>query len=441
VAAFGAFLGLIGLVFKAQLGYHSPADIAFDGVGGYLFLGAGVVAHARRPQNRVGLLMVLVGAAFFAEDLQLSRTGWVHTVGMLLVSASSAFAPHLVLAFPGGVLTSRVQRLLVGVAYVAVFVLTPVAALFDDTATRLPVPRANLLLVADAPAVAQGLRHAVQVIGAVVALGVMAVLVRRWSHASLPMRRVLIPVFVTGLVGAACTVVAGLLGSAEALRLASRWIYWMVFCLLPAAFLGAVLRVRLRRSAGGTLATRLGAPLSAADVQAALARALRDPSLQVGWWQPDTRRYVDCEGRPLELPLAGAGRAVREVQRAGRRIAVLVYDPAVGEDEHVLAEVIAVAALALDDHRPATGAPGAPGRSARLDALSRRELDVLALMAKGYSNRGIGKQLNVELKTVETHVSNIYAKLGLQPEPDENRRVRAVQEYQEYLQAMLDQTG
>jgi DNA-binding CsgD family transcriptional regulator len=431
VAAFGAFLGAIGLVFKAQLGFHSAADIAFDGVGGYLFLSAGVVAHARRPQNRVGLLMVLVGAAFFTEDLQLSRTGWVHTAGMLLASASSAPAAHLVLAFPGGVLASRVQRLLVGVAYVAVFVLTPVAALFDDTTRLRPVPRANLLLVADAPAVAQGLRHAVQVIAAVVALGMMAVLVRRWSRASLPMRRVLVPVFVTGLVGAACTVVAGLLGSADALRLASRWTYWMVFCLLPAAFLSALLRVRMRRSAVGRLATRLGEPLPAADVQAALARALRDPSLQVGRWRPDTGTFVGCDGTPLELPPADAGRAVRMVRRAGRRIAVLVHDPAVGEDEHVLAEVTAVAALALDDHHPATEPPGTPGRSTRLDALSRRELDVLALMAKGYSNRAIGKQLNVEPKTVETHVRNIYAKFGLQPEPYKNRRVQAVQIYEQ----------
>jgi DNA-binding CsgD family transcriptional regulator len=301
-----------------------------------------------------------------------------------------------------------------------------------------PVPRANLLLVADAPTVAQELRHAVQVIGAVVALGVMAVLVHRWSRASLPMRRVLVPVFVTGLVGAACTVVAGLLGSADALRLASRWLYWMVFCLLPAAFLGALLRVRMRRSAVGTLATRLSEPLPPADVQAALREALRDPSLQVGWWRPDTGTFVDCDGTPLELPPPGAGRAVRVVQRAGRRIAVLVYDPAVGEDEHLLAEVTAVAALALDDHHPAAQAPGAPGRSTPLDTLSRRELDVLALMAKGRSNRGICKQLNVEPKTVETHVRNIFAKLGLNPEPHENRRVLAVLAYR---QAKLEQPG
>jgi hypothetical protein len=144
----------------------------------------------------------------------------------------------------------------------------------------------------------------------------------------------------------------------------------MVFCLLPVAFLGALVRARLRRSVVGTLAARLSEPLPAADVQAALAWALRDPSLQVGRWQPDTGTFVGCDGAPLELPPAGAGQAVRRVQRAGRLVAVLVHDPAVGEDEHVLAEVTAVVALALDDHRPTTAPPG--GQLLALPGLIKR---------------------------------------------------------------------
>ena len=58
--------------------------------------------------------------------------------------------------------------------------------------------------------------------------------------------------------------------------------------------------------------------------------------------------------------------------------------------------------------------------------LSSRELEVLALMAAGRSNRAIGEQLTVELKTVETHVSRVFSKLGLDEDPRENRRVLAV---------------
>lgn len=61
-----------------------------------------------------------------------------------------------------------------------------------------------------------------------------------------------------------------------------------------------------------------------------------------------------------------------------------------------------------------------------LDQLSRRELEVLTLMAEGWSNRAIGERLTVELKTVETHVSRVFTKLGLNEDRHENRRVLAV---------------
>jgi DNA-binding NarL/FixJ family response regulator len=61
-----------------------------------------------------------------------------------------------------------------------------------------------------------------------------------------------------------------------------------------------------------------------------------------------------------------------------------------------------------------------------LEQLSPRELEVLELMAEGRSNRAIGEQLTVELKTVETHVSSVFSKLGLHEDRHENRRVLAV---------------
>jgi DNA-binding CsgD family transcriptional regulator len=64
-----------------------------------------------------------------------------------------------------------------------------------------------------------------------------------------------------------------------------------------------------------------------------------------------------------------------------------------------------------------------------LDQLSPRELEVLALMAEGRSNRAIGEELTVELKTVETHVGRVFAKLGLSEDRQENRRVLAVRAF------------
>jgi len=61
-----------------------------------------------------------------------------------------------------------------------------------------------------------------------------------------------------------------------------------------------------------------------------------------------------------------------------------------------------------------------------LDTLTPRELEVLALMAEGRTNAGISRQLWLTERTVETHVSNILAKLDLTEDDDGHRRVLAV---------------
>jgi DNA-binding NarL/FixJ family response regulator len=61
-----------------------------------------------------------------------------------------------------------------------------------------------------------------------------------------------------------------------------------------------------------------------------------------------------------------------------------------------------------------------------LEELSDREREILGLMAQGRSNQAICERLFLSERTVESHVSNIFGKLGLQPAPDDHRRVRAV---------------
>lgn len=69
---------------------------------------------------------------------------------------------------------------------------------------------------------------------------------------------------------------------------------------------------------------------------------------------------------------------------------------------------------------------GRQSLAVQLARLSERERAVLELMAQGYSNAGIGERLVIEIKTVESHVARIMAKLDLHQAPDEHRRVRAV---------------
>ena len=48
-----------------------------------------------------------------------------------------------------------------------------------------------------------------------------------------------------------------------------------------------------------------------------------------------------------------------------------------------------------------------------VEALTDREIDVLKLAAEGLTNRGIGRQLSISDRTVQGHLANIYAKLGV----------------------------
>ena len=68
-------------------------------------------------------------------------------------------------------------------------------------------------------------------------------------------------------------------------------------------------------------------------------------------------------------------------------------------------------------------------RESPIDRLTPRERDVLASMAEGKSNQGIGAALFISEPPVEKHVTNIFQKLELGPTPTEHRRVRAVLTY------------
>lgn len=85
---------------------------------------------------------------------------------------------------------------------------------------------------------------------------------------------------------------------------------------------------------------------------------------------------------------------------------------------------VAAGGSALDPEVVAT-LLGRGGRDDPLALLTRREREVLSLMAEGRTNAGIATRLWLTERTVETHVASIMAKLGLR-ESTEHRRVLAV---------------
>jgi DNA-binding NarL/FixJ family response regulator len=70
-------------------------------------------------------------------------------------------------------------------------------------------------------------------------------------------------------------------------------------------------------------------------------------------------------------------------------------------------------------------------RGDSLATLTPREREVLSLMAQGRSNTAIAEALFISPGVVEKHVANIFAKLGLAPSDNDNRRVIAAIRYLE----------
>lgn len=72
---------------------------------------------------------------------------------------------------------------------------------------------------------------------------------------------------------------------------------------------------------------------------------------------------------------------------------------------------------------------GRKRRNSPIDDLTKREREVLSLIAEGRSNAGVAEELVVTVAAVERHVTNIFDKLGLRQSPERHRRVLAVLSY------------
>jgi DNA-binding NarL/FixJ family response regulator len=68
-------------------------------------------------------------------------------------------------------------------------------------------------------------------------------------------------------------------------------------------------------------------------------------------------------------------------------------------------------------------------RETRLSSLTKRQLEVLSLMAKGYNNAAIARTLVLEEKSVENHINAIFGQLNLSRDNAAHPRVKAVLMY------------
>ena len=116
------------------------------------------------------------------------------------------------------------------------------------------------------------------------------------------------------------------------------------------------------------------------------------------------------EARVVEAIEAGASGFLLKDAEADE-LAAAIRSAAAGE-VHLDPAIAGIVARRLRDGERAAGG-GAEGDRAGIAALTARERDVLARVARGLPNRQIADDLGITERTARTHVSNILAKLGL----------------------------
>ena len=321
---------------------------------GWAFVDIGLLAWRRRPENRTGALMVLVGFSWFLGPLAFSDVTPLAVVGLSLGWIHAALFLHLLLAYPRGRLNSRPARILVGVAWFDVTVVQVARLMVSPPSELDPTWVENHLSVWESERT-ETVLQVVQDGGGVVMIAMMVgLLVTRWRRATPPGRRVLAAVLPAGILAAtllAVSILLQLTGSGT-LRAATDVAGETAFAAVPLMFLAGMVRSQARRSGSvGGLVVELGTRHGDVDLRAALRRALRDETLEIVYCRADGRGYVDAQGRAVDPSDLPRGRAATEVARGGQTVAALVHDSALRDDPSLVDAVSAAAGLALENER------------------------------------------------------------------------------------------
>ncbi|HEY7074102.1 MAG TPA: histidine kinase [Solirubrobacteraceae bacterium] len=359
LALLGLLLGLIGIAVIVTSGHATDRGLeaALVPAIGWSWIYTGLYAWWRRPDNRVGALMTLIGLLFLLTALAAADPPGVFTVAILLGSLYFAAAAHLLLAYPDGRLDGPGQaRFVVAVYALAVFApLTSLLFGWGRHAGDCNCPR-SVLLVSDSP----GLADALDVLTSAAAVGMLAyvivVVVRRWRAATPPQRRAMGPVLWSG--AALMVLLAGQLtsqavGLPNAVTGVLSLLGLMLFASVPFAFLFGLLRTRFSRA--GTmneLLPRLAEAPGTGGLRELLADALGDRSLQLVYWIEGRSTWVDREGHPAALPDPDdPTRAWTSVELEGRRVGAIVHDATLCDDPDAMRSVAAAAGFAVENER------------------------------------------------------------------------------------------
>ncbi len=306
----------------------------------------------RRRMGFVILAWLLAEVAVdFAVDWPTSRLAT--TLSMLAIGLVPGTYMLMVFAYPSGRVRDRLERLLViGCFPLGLAWWTPPLLFADPRGCSSCAPRVPSLLYTGTTF---DITPAGQVFWSIFIVGgvaFVALLLRRLRQAP-PGARVTLPPLGFAVVFAVSEFIAqrivwlggwtGPLGPLDRVDQANTLI-------LPAAIFLGIAAIRRRRGPLGDLVVELGSARPG-EVRSALARALGDPTLELGLWLPDRQKFIDEQGEMLEVTASAPGRAVTLIGSEPEPLAALVHDERLLGQRPLLEAAGSAARLALENTR------------------------------------------------------------------------------------------
>jgi hypothetical protein len=172
------------LVFASPRADDPALGAALVSAVGVAFVGAGLIARSRRPENRTGTLLILVGFTWFLGALSQSDEPALFSLGVALGSVTFGFFGWLIIAFPSGRLETRAARAFVLAAFFTVTVLQGAIVLVADSEEFCAACPENVLAAAESHGLANALVLAQRTLGIALSVGLAAIVARRWLGAT-----------------------------------------------------------------------------------------------------------------------------------------------------------------------------------------------------------------------------------------------------------------